>query len=1474
MFDRNDNRKNGHETHLIVGVGASGGGLDAFRSLLAALPERTGMTFLLVQHLDPHHRSLLAELLQPHTRLNVVEAQPGLPLAVDTIYVIQPNTVLGVDGDRLDVSDAPAPGPRFPVDHLFRSLARNIGDRAVGIVLSGAGSDGSAGVRDLKTVGGMTIAQAPHTCQQPGMPESAIDAGYVDVVLPVEEMPQALRRFSMLPTLHRVEAVAAGRAGNGKTAAAEATQELTARQLEDLSGMLDDTAGFDIRMYKPGTIARRVTRRRVLGGLDSIDDYLRHLATSIDERHALVRDLLISVTDFFRDADAFDALEELVVDPVVRQAEGDSLRCWVAGCATGEEAYSVAMLMLDHLRASESRLRLQVFATDLDEDALAIARAGIYPGEIAGRMSPERLRDYFTPLDDGSFRVKPRLRDSVSFSVHDLTSDPPFSHMSLVSCRNVLIYLRGDAQKQLLRAFQFALHPDGYLFLGPSETLGGQKPHFAELSKKWRIYRKTSSPDSQRAFPEPQKRRLRAQGALVAKPTPAPVFADGDAGFTRLLLDRRVPPSVVVAESGEIVYMHGDLRPFLHFPRGNRLALDLSQLLSREIATRAKAALYKARSSGETVVAVSTPYADATRIRITASPANEVAEGAVLVTFDRETEKPLTDPSGAVPEAIPAVVEELERELQATRDDLRHTVEELESTNEELRSSHEETVSMNEELQSSNEELEATSEELRSLNEELTTVNIQLREKIELVERAHDDLSNFFASTRIATVFLDEDLCLKRFTPAAAQLLDLGPGDIGTRLANISRPLLQHELVSQAETVLDKLMPMSSEIPSQYGAVLRRELQPYRTENRRIAGVVVTFIDISELKKADALRRRLAAIVESSDDAIVSKSLDGIVESWNSGAERLFGYTAAEMVGQPINRLEPAHRHGEMAGILAELRARRHIDHFETQRVAKDGRLIEVSLSVSPIIDAENRVIGAAKVARDITARKRADEALRESEARFRALIETQTEMLCRFRTDGTILFVNEAYARAQNRTVEEMSGSDFWQFIPADERPRVQRMLARITPESPVIRIENRLDTAQGTLWTLWTNKGLEFDAQGKLLEAQSTGIDITERKKMEERLRENDERKNQFLATLGHELRNPLAPLRTGLELLKYNAKSGDIDEIRDMLDRQVQHLTRLVDDLVDIARISRGHVELRRTAVSLNSVIDAAIELSQPLIESRHHELVRSSPEDDLVILGDFERLTQVVSNLLNNAASYTEDNGTIRIRTASRDGYATISVSDNGLGFPPSVAESLFDMYARIPQHRKFSSSGLGVGLPLARQLVELHGGTIVGRSDGPGKGSTFDLQLPLGDTGEAMAATPAGKPESRPNPDVSPGTRRILVVDDNHDAAESLSLLLQTRNHEVHVVHTGEDALQAVSTFKPEVVLLDIGLPDTDGYAVAERIRARPDGACIRLIALTGWGQQHDKRRAESAGFDSHLTKPADFSKLLELVGGE
>jgi PAS domain S-box-containing protein len=666
------------------------------------------------------------------------------------------------------------------------------------------------------------------------------------------------------------------------------------------------------------------------------------------------------------------------------------------------------------------------------------------------------------------------------------------------------------------------------------------------------------------------------------------------------------------------------------------------------------------------------------------------------------------------------------------------------------------------------------------------------------------------------------------------------------------------------------------------------------------ACVLSSVIDITERKRAEEAAARLAAIVESSDDAIISKDLRGVITSWNRGAERLFGYAAEEAVGRPVTMLIPPGRLDEEEMILSRVRAGEHVAPYETVRRRKDGAEVAVSLTVSPIRNAAGEIVGASKIARDITARKRAEaerdrlaEAVRVSEERYRAFVAQSTEGIWRFEVERPVsvalpaeeqieLFYRHAYLAECNDAMarmygfassEEIVGARLGDFMPREEAANVAYLRAFIASGYRLTEAESHEFDRDGRP-RYFLNNLVGIVENGRLVRAWGTQRDVTQRRQAEEALREADRRKDEFLAMLAHELRNPLAPIRNAAQIMKLLGPAEPrLQWARDVIDRQVDHLTRLVDDLLDVSRITRGKVTLQRETLDLSAVITRAVETSRPLIDARRHRLTVSLPSEPVRLEGDLTRLVQVVSNLLNNAAKYTDEGGLIEVearRETSANGAgeeAVVRVRDTGMGLPADLLPHVFDLFTQADRSLDRSQGGLGIGLTLVRQLVEMHGGRVEARSDGPGRGSEFEVRLP------ALApAAPAGSPASGPDGgDAAPRGVKILVVEDNIDSAESLALLLEFEGHEVRMVHDGPAALAAARDFRPAVILCDIGLPGMNGYEVAERLRAEPEFKDTRLIALTGYGQEEDRRRALAAGFDHHLTKPVEPDALAALL---
>ncbi|MBI4485875.1 MAG: PAS domain-containing protein [Acidobacteria bacterium] len=821
----------------VVGIGASAGGLEALKAFFGVMPPKSGLVFVVVVHLDPTHESLMPELLAKSTALTVAQARDRQPLEADHVYIIPPNRSLTIDQGLIRVREvADRRGLRGAIDHFFRSLAEDQHEKAIGIVLSGTGTEGTLGLRAIKAEGGLAMAQAPDSASQPGMPNSAIATGLVDFVLPPDKMPKALLTYVRNTQVRRM--------------IAGAPEAKPVDDLHRILAVLRARTKYDFRGYKKGTLQRRIERRMGLQQIDSLGKYADCLRSHPAEADQLFKDLLIGVTSLFRDSAAFEELGK-VLKGLVKENDADSpIRIWVPGCATGEEAYSIAILMAEQIAAAQSPCRVQIFATDIDEDALEMARAGTYPESIALDVTPQRLQRFFT-REDHRYTIVKSIRESVTFAVQNLISDPPFSKLDLVSCRNVLIYLEPDVQEKLLSLFHFALNPGGYLFLGSAEHIGPLEELFTPVSKRRRLFRRLGPP-RRPALELPTPLVPVDAGRAPAKIAPEPTVATL---ADRQLLEHFAPTGVVVKRSGHIVRSYGAMDRYLTVPPGD-VTLDILTLARDPLKPTLRAALHDAfRRNRRTVVETLELTRDKgrTNLRITVRPLATSTAGESLWTIIFE-ESALSAGATArrrIGRKESDLVRRLELELRSTKKAQQHLIEQLESGNEELKAANEEVLSMNEELQSTNEELTTSKEELQSMNEELTTLNAQLQDKVQELTAVNDDLANLLVSTDIATVFVDNDFHIKRFTTAATHLLNLLPSDVGRPINHLATNLVDVDLSRDARMVLAALTPIEKEVAAQDGKQYFMRLLPYRSETTQVAGVVLTLVDVTALKTTE-----------------------------------------------------------------------------------------------------------------------------------------------------------------------------------------------------------------------------------------------------------------------------------------------------------------------------------------------------------------------------------------------------------------------------------------------------------------------------------------------------------------------------------------------------------------------------------------------------------------------------------------------
>jgi len=1321
----------------IVAIGASAGGLAALSKLLEGIPPDSGMGFVVITHLDPARDSHMPELLGRHTLMPIGHVKDRQAVRPDHVYLIPPNALLSIVNGALHLESLPARSslPK-PIDFFMGHLARDQKSYSVGIVLTGIDADGTIGLKQIKAEGGMVMVQEPSSAEYEDMPRSAVGTGLADFVLPVEQMGAALLDYVRHAGLD-----------------AGANHEDKATESEEVARILlalHKGGAPDFREYKRGMILRRIKHRMGMMAIKDVVEFRKHIEESPEGRQALAEAFLVGVTEFFREPKAWTVLADSVLPELFRQNEDKPIRAWVPACASGEEAYTLAMLMSERAPSPDARARIEIFATDIDRAALERARSGTYPASVANSVTPERLKRFFTPSGT-AFQIRKELRSMIMFSPQNLLEDPPFSRMDIVSCRNLLIYLQPRLQRHLASLFAFSLNEGGYLLLGRSENILDEQRLFEERSPEARIF---------------QRRRGVRPRALNFQLTAAAVAGHGHGRgvFPKMraqeiaqlvhktLLGRFTPAAALVDSSFQALYFHGNVEPYVR--RGPGVPSENLLEMAREgLSLGLRTAFHQASDLNRPASLEADMFneGERTRVRISVVPLSDPhGPGSLYVTtFETVLRLP---PIAAVATSggeLSSSESELEQQLKQTRQDMQEIIQNLQDTNEELKISNEESLSMNEELQSANEELASSKEEMQSLNEEMTTVNAQLEVKVVELQDANDDLANLLQNTKIACLFLDRELRIRRYTDPIVAIFSVLPSDIGRAMSDFASPFVDDDLIEVAGRVLVNLNSVeTAELRARDGKWYWRSVQPYQTADGHVEGVVITFADITGLKRAEEDVRRLATVVQDSNDAITVHDFNGHILEWNRAAERMYGYTSAEAQALSAAAVVPKSRRPEYQLMIRRAAMGDALPSIETQRLTKDGRTLDVWLTVSVLHDEAGRPHALATTERDITDRLRDEQQLRDRAMRFQ-----------------------------------------------------------------------------------------------------------------------EADRRRNEFLAMLAHELRNPLAPVQNALELMRQRIVSPEqLTWATDLMDRQVSHLTRLVDDLLDVSRITSGKVRLQRGTIDVRGIVRNALEAADPLLQERKHRLAISIPEEEIWVFADAARLQQVIGNLVTNAYKYMEPGGEVEVKVMHVHREVEIRVIDKGIGIAPELLPRIFEMFVQGDQTMDRSQGGLGIGLTLVRQLVEMHNGHVEAYSEGSGKGSEFVIRLPV--VQNNLASTEAVVASESKDASVR---RRILIVDDNRDFTDSMKMLLEYEHYNVEIAYDGMSALEMARTFAPDVVLLDLGLPGMNGYETAQQLRAMPAMRGVLLIAVSGYAQEEDIQRSSREGFDSHFKKPIEVRQILEVI---
>jgi len=1354
----------------VVGVGASAGGLEALSQLLRSLPPDTGMAFVLVQHLAPQHESILASILARETSMPVREAADGIHLEPNHVYVIPPDRDMMIkDGTLGLVPRGMTEGRHMPVDFFLRTLADVQGSQSVAVVLSGTGTDGTLGCKAVKAAGGISFAQDPSSARYDGMPRSAIAAGCVDLVLRPDEIAREIQRLSGDDYLRR-----------------PAEQEAPVPEAQDADPFhrillrLRRATGTDFSSYKKPTLMRRIHRRMALWKIERLRDYASFLEQNAGELQMLHQDFLINVTTFFRDPEAFAVLADDICPRILGERSDDApVRIWIPGCATGEEAYSVAICLLEAATKMGASASFQIFGTDLSLLAVEKARAGVYLENIAADVSPERLARFFV-RGEGRYQVNKTVRDLCVFAQHNLIRDPPFSRLDLVSCRNVLIYLDVPEQKRVLAGFHYALKPSGFLLLGSSETVG-VTPLFDALDKEHRVYAKRTLVSAPPPFVAPS-----GDAARKAPPTggqEAGTHGRMQREADRVMLTRYGPPGVLVDEKLDILHFRGDTAAYLEHLTGES-SLNLLKMLRKGPLAEVREALQEARKRDRPArrEARLIRGGKQSRVSIQAIPVKVPAPGrgrCFLVLFEDKPpagkRAPASRPIRARDRASATRVSDLEERLALSREYQQALLEDQEAANEELQSAHEEVLSSNEELQSINEELETAKEELQSSNEELTTVNEELQNRNQELSQATDDMANLLASLDVPIVMLGPDGRVRRFTPAAAKLFNLIPGDLGRPLADLRGLIVMSDLEPSIQAATETLAVQTREVMDQDGRWYSLRVRPYKTRENKIEGVVMLFVDIDELKKSaerlDQARAHAEAIVDTVGSPLLILNHRLRVERANRSYYEMFRATPAETEGQALSEL------GGGLWDFAELRRRL----AELPGGQGDLKGLQVDREV-PGSGHRTMVVNARRL---------------------------------------------------------EVGGPG---------------------PAQILVSIEDRTDETR-----------VQREREQLIVQEETAARQAESASRL----------KDEFIATVSHELRGPLNAMAGWVHVLG----SSSLDPTTmsrglAALERSVKAQTRLIEDLLDMSRIMSGKLRLAHRYIDLADVTRAAIETAGPAAQAKSIQVGFQSTGEPLFVLGDPDRLQQVVWNLVSNAVKFTPREGRVDVELVRKGTSTQLRVTDTGQGISPDFLPYIFEPFRQADSSPARSFQGLGLGLAIARHLIESHGGIIRAESAGVGRGASMTVLLPVpplaGETGPGetgpSAETRAARPRVAPDPMLLDGLR-VMVVEDEADSREILSTVLREWGAEVTTVASAPEALSALASRAPDVLVSDIGMPGMDGYELIREVRQRGsgNGVSVPAIALTAYAGEDSRREALAAGFEEHVAKPADPQELLAAV---
>lgn len=1459
-----------HLPPYVVALGASAGGLEALQTFFSCMPADSGFAFVVIQHLSPDFKSLMDELLSRHTSMAIHRVESGMKVETNSVYLIPPKKDMTLSQGALFLADRAIARPLdLPIDIFFRSLAQDVGDRAVAVVLSGTGSDGSRGVRAIREANGLVIVQSPESAKFDGMPRSAIATGAADLVLPPEAMPDMILQYAQDPLSVR---------GGDEAELLKVMQDDDGTAAVFL--LLKRHYGIDFNHYKPTTVGRRLARRMAIRQINTLSDYLTFLSTTPEELNALYKDLLIGVTSFFRDAEAFQRLEAQVLPEVFRAAEKQQeVRAWVAGCATGEEAYSVAMLLIEGAEKAGFHGKISVFATDAHKGSLEYASAGVYEKSRLVNVPQARRARFFKEERDGEMRVVSELRSRIVFAQHNVISDPPFTKMDLVTCRNMLIYLHPGAQDKALSMFHFALKVGGVLFLGSSESTGSFVEEFEVIENKTKLFRKIREVKLSLDFNITRREE---------RERPSAVQPGRSFGAERKLLQdydrllkKYMPPGLLLNEMREVVHVFGDGARYLTNLEG-RTGRDVLEMVEGNLRLALGAALQRASGGTELVVfknlspgikdgpdKINLAVEGLVDERTKTSRFHVAFHPAEVLQHKHDPDVSKDDENFVMSNAARRRIDEIESELQSTRENLQATIEELQTTNEELQAT-------NEEMLASNEELQSTNEELHSVNEELYTVNAEFEKKNKELQDLNDDYDNLLRSTEVGTLFLDDELRIRRFNPAIKLTFNLLPLDIGRPVEHITYRLEgQRDMIADLKTVLKSGRALEKEVRTADGTWLLKRVLPFITAKGMQDGVVLTFTDITHVKQIELEQQRLEILRD------LASNVPGVVFQYmqngsdgghftfiSEGSHDLLGIHPQALLGNPGSLIRILHP--EEIPMLREsaktaLEENRLFD-VEYRVMCPDGNVRFIQTRCSPRTSHDGTVVWHG-VCFDIDRRKKAEIRLKKAADYYLSILNSAPALIWRSDTLGDCDWFNETWLAFTGRSMQQEMGNGWASGVHPQDMERCLSIFKEALAAQRQFHMDYRLRRADGEYRWITDHGTPLVNLDGEFVGFIGFCFDITDRIDAAENMgravdmmANANKIKSEFLANMSHEIRTPLNGILGMLQLMETTRIDNEQAEYVETAIQSGRHLLALINEILDLSKVEAGKLEISSEEFDLRELLDLNLKTFFPLAREKNIMLTLDAklPENTRFI-GDESRISQVFLNVVGNAVKFTL-RGEVRVRVSvefepNRTDMRRIcfSVRDTGIGIPFHDIDRVFEPFVQVDGSPRRNFSGTGLGLAIAKRLTDLMGGGItIESTEGVGTEVQFSVMVML---------APNRHEEEPTEHDENRRTKRglsILVIEDDPSTQQFMKIMLRKKGHRATIVDGQDDVVPLIAQKTFDVILMDIQLTGKTGVEITESIRAAEnlgEKTRIPIIAVTAYAMKGDREKFLAAGID-------------------